>query len=674
MSAPNDTVRPQLFGNGTQYFLGINCAHDAAACIVSDDGIQVAVREERLNRKKHYEGFPKRAIRYCLDTLGVESFQQIAGATINQYPKMDCQFELMDMGYSGPIHINPSHHLLHAYYARYFAAGRNCLIVVADGSGYNYGEYKRNGSPMLGSSTADSDADEAETVFAVRDGCLILVHKRWGVWEASTPYFRFPSLGHSYGVASQHIFKSVSGWLYAGKVMGLAPYGSIEAGIPPMVSYTRGGFEFDLDWFRRLPQVDDNPEYWKDPNRCNIAARAQHDLETTLIAWLRDLAQSGATSIVCLTGGVAHNSVANGRLVAVGSFHEYLFPPAADDAGTAIGGALYGFEAALGRSPKAGFRTEFHGRSYSTEEVDRIVGRDSRVRVTDLETVESLVADAAGQLSNGRFIAVYDGGSEFSARALGHRSILCDPRLQTAKQYLNGLVKFREEFRPYAVMILDKCAEEYFELKVQSPYMMVVANIRDDKKEEIPAVCHVDGTCRIQTVGSDYEGIAAAILRAFHAKTGLPMLLNTSFNIRGEPIVETPDEALECFCTTGLDALYIYPYRIEKHPLSWDLSDPVFLTYVPVVSRNIVLESKRDGTNSGWSAFRYVLRSKTGHERLLTRNEYEVLSRINGRRSIAELTNSGKGRDRFLRTLKRLTEIGAVALAHASDTSYMAHR
>lgn len=667
MREPNEMGRLQSGGTGAPYFLGINCAHDAAACIVSDDGIQVAVREERLNRKKHYEGFPKRAIQYCLDALGCQSFQQIAGATINQYPKMDCQFELMDMGYSGPIHINPSHHLLHAYYARYFAGGRNCLIVVADGSGYNYGEYKRNGSPMLGNCSVDSDADEAETVFAVRDGCLILVHKRWGVWEASTPFFRFPSLGHAYGVASQHIFKSVSGWLYAGKVMGLAPYGDIEAGIPPMVSYTRGAFEFDLDWFRSLPQVDDNPEYWKDPNRRNIAARAQHDLEQALIAWLRDLAQLDGSFTLCLTGGVAHNSVANGKLISSGSFREHFFTPAADDAGTAVGGALYAFEAALGRSPKTGFRAEFHGRSYSTEEVDRTVRRDSRVRMTDFDSVDSFAADAAEQLSNGRFIAVFDGQSEFSARALGHRSILCDPRLRTAKQHLNSHIKFREEFRPYAVMVLDYCADEYFELRGQSPYMMVVANVRAERREQIPAVCHVDGTCRIQTVGADYDGLAALILRAFHEKTELPMLLNTSFNIRGEPIVETPDEALECLCTTGLDVLYMYPYRIEKHHISWDFSDPAFVACVPVVSRDLVLESKRNSNDFGWSTVRYVLRSKTNHERLLARSQYELLSRINGRRTVAELAHSDRGREEFLLTLKHLTEIGAVTLAHASN-------
>lgn len=646
-----------------RYFLGINSAHDAAACIVGDDGIVCAIREERLSRRKYHEGFPRSAIRYCLDAAGLSSLREISGATISQYPKMNTEFDLMDMGYDGPLYINPSHHLLHARYAQYFTGGRDCLIVVADGSGYSYAEHSRRHSPMLGDHVPDGDADEAETIFAVHDGRIDLVRKRWGVWKASTPYFRFPSLGHAYAVACQHIYGNVGGWQHAGKVMGLAPLGEINSDMPPMVTYSPTGFEFDLEWFRRLPVVDENPEYWKDPARRNIAARAQHDLEAGLLNWFRDLASHRTEPDVCLTGGVAHNSCANGKLVRQGDFRRYHFTPAADDAGISIGGALYAYETSHKCLPAGGYKNEFHGRRYNTSEIDGAIRSDSRVRAVTFDSHKAFAADAAASLATGSVVALFDGASEFSARALGHRSILCDPRGTDVKPYLNRNVKFREEFRPYAAMVLEACAREFFEIETPSPYMMMVADVQKRWLQNIPAVCHVDGTCRVQTVGDEYEGAALAILKEFHALTGMPMLLNTSFNIRGEPIVETPQEALECLCTTGLHALYMYPFRVEKLPLSWDMTDPDFLSYVPLIALDVKLECRRASRDHVWMEPHYVLSSKTGHGICLAKMEYDLLTTIDDNSTVGELGGRWSDRSELLALLRRLNEIGAIAFS-----------
>src|SRR5579871_457049 len=257
-----DATADPAQGHAGPYFLGINCAHDAAACIVGEAGILVAIREERLTRRKHQVGFPQRAIGYCLDALELNSMEAISGAAINQFPGMDCQFDLRAMGYRGPLYINPSHHLLHACYAQHFVRSRDGLIVVADGSGYHYAEYRRTGSPMLGGEEVDGDAHEAETVFESRDGALSLVHRHWGVWEGNVPYYRFPSLGHAYATAAQHIFRNIMGWVHAGKVMGLAPFGRLSEQIPSVMSYGDDGFAFDLEWARRLPPVAGRAEYW----------------------------------------------------------------------------------------------------------------------------------------------------------------------------------------------------------------------------------------------------------------------------------------------------------------------------------------------------------------------------------------------------------------------------
>lgn len=630
--------------------LGLNCAHDAAACIAGEQGILVAIREERLSRVKHHEGFPHRAIRYCLDAMKLDSIDALCAATINQYPKMDCEFALRDLGFTGTIYVNPSHHLLHAVYARHCDGMEDGLVVVVDGSGYSYGEYRRNGSPMLGPDPADDDADEAESVFMVCGGELKLVHKRWGIWESSTPYFRFPSLGHVYSVASQHIFGEVRGWIYAGKVMGLAPYGRLDSTIPRAVDEAR---RFDLGWAYRLPKLEHCEEYWADPARQDIAARVQDDLESALTAWFRNLSSTHRSPKVCLTGGVAHNSVANGKLARDGAFPIFGVTPAADDGGTALGGALYALERAQGFRPKIPYRGDFHGVRYPATEVLEQFGSDPRVRIGPFEDSSAMALDAAEQLAKGRFIAVFDGPSEFSARALGHRSILCDARGGRTKAHLNEYVKFREPFRPYAAMVLQEYVGDYFDPPITSPYMMVVVDIRAEKREAIPAVCHIDGTCRIQTIGADYDGVAAEILRAFHACTGMPLVLNTSLNVRGEPIVETLSEAVDCFLSTGLDVLYAPPYRIEKHPVSWDADDPVFRGYAPAVSGGLTVERSAPSHDGRWAAPRFGLRSRTGHVRPLTSESYALLIAVDGHRTVGELLHLDPNALAILRALHR---------------------
>jgi carbamoyltransferase len=648
-----------------RFFLGVNCAHDAAACIVSEAGIHVAIREERLTRHKHHEGFPRSAIEYCLAAVGLDSLDEIAGATINQYPKMDCQFDLRDMGYQGPLHTNASHHMLHAYYAHYFM-GQDGLIVVADGSGYHFAEYKRTESKFLGDLAPDGDADEAHAVFEVRNGRLELLQRRWGVWSASTPHFRFPSLGHFYAAAAQYIFGNVRSWVYAGKVMGLAPFGKNPSGLPSAMAYENGEFQFDLEWVRRLPKVEDRSDYWNDPLRQDIAGRIQLDLEDALVGWLGDLSRDYGASALCLTGGVAHNSVANGKVARSGNYSKCYFTPAADDSGTAIGGALYAFEHHFQRLPASAYASDFHGRSYGQSEIEAAIGKDNRLVLTQFADVNEFASDAASSLEKGAIVALYDGASEFGARSLGHRSIFCDPRLKDGRERLNRKVKFREPYRPYAVIVLEERAEDFFDITGLSPYMMMVAEIKPQFRDLIPAACHVDGTCRLQTVGSDYVGRASLILKAFSTLANIPMLLNTSLNIRGEPIVESPAEAIECMCTSGIDALYIYPYKIEKHHLSWDLDDLEMINLIPKVGAGFRLNSNQSEFMGGWNDCTHSIRYRTGREVILSTLEFEILKATDGNTSVGTLLRGAVEPRELMATMQRLVEMGVIAFAKGS--------
>lgn len=634
----------------TDYYLGLNCAHDAAACLVSADGVRVAVREERLVRRKYVAGFPERAVAHCLRAAGLSHIRDVAGVVINQYPQRDHDRAVRALGYRGDIVVNPSHHLLHAHYAHYVTGGADAAIAVVDGSGYSYGEYLRRGSAEIGTQDVPYDHDEADSVYVAAGGHLRAVHRRWGEWRSVEPYFRFPSLGHMYAVATQYIFQSAASWVHAGKVMGLAPYGDAARFDFPLVRFADGRFAFDLDWVYRLPEQGPiRPDYWTDLVKTAVAAKVQNELEVALLAYLRWVRQTTGCDTLCLTGGVALNSVANGKLLAERVFSRVFLTPAADDAGTAIGAALYGLWKRTGRLPAKPYRTDFHGPAYPDSEVASVVEADPRVAAERFDSVEAFAADAARELAAGAAIGLFDGGSEFGPRALGHRSILCDPRGADTKDRLNARVKFREAYRPYAAAVLAAHAADYFACHAPDPFMMTVADVLPHRREEIPAVTHVDGTCRIQTIHDDYDGGLRPVLEAFHRATGLPLLLNTSLNIRGEPIVETPQEAVNCLCSTGLDFLYAYPFKLVKHIKDvprvavWKTlvrESPgwsEFQSLVPMVNPDMVLEVEQRTESFGWELARATIRSRTGNRFNLNSSLYWVLTAINGRDTVGDI-------------------------------------
>lgn len=651
--------------------LGLNTAHDAAACLLVGGRLVTAVGEERLSRVKHHEGFPFLAVDYCLREADLASLDDVDVVVVNEYVQTDFEAMLRRRGYEGDLLVNPSHHLLHAYYACLASGFDEPAVLVVDGAGYNYGEYVRRGSPLLGEPPPFSEMEEAESSYVATPSGLELVFKRWGLWDATMPTYRFPSLGHLFSSASQYIFGHMH---HAGKTMGLSAYGDPGALPLPMVELTDTGVDVRTDWILDLPPRSTTPA-GDDPVCRDLAARVQSELERAMLHLCRLLHDATGRPRLCLSGGVALNSVTNGRILRETPFRELFITPAAGDSGVAIGAALYGQHVRSGQMPVWTTQHDYLGRNYADDDVDKAL-----VEVSDQVQARRTgngVAEVADDLAAGRVVAWFEGGSEFGPRALGHRSILCDPRDPGMKDHLNALVKYREAFRPYAASVLTEHVPTFFDIPVADPYMLVVATVREGRRGDIPSVVHADGTCRVQAVSPAHEGSLRPLLEAFHRRTGMPMLLNTSFNIRGEPIVETPAEALECFLSSNLEVLYLQGMRVTK--AVDDLDEPLGLQRtVPRVNAGVRVEVVHEPSGSGWRAKHYVV-TRVGRHIPTSPGVCAVLTAVDGARTIAELSHqpgvAALGHETVLEVVKDLRRMGVLsfALAHHAGSAAPIH-
>jgi carbamoyltransferase len=302
-------------------------------------------------------------------------------------------------------------------------------------------------------------------------------------------------------------------------------------------------------------------KHWED-----LAWRVQDDTEKVLLArakWLRE--KTGAKNL-CMAGGVALNCVANGRIAREAGFENVWIQPAAGDDGTAIGCAYYGHLAIHKQPRRYVMEHAFTGVSYGDERVRADMGKPMvRIQATS-RTSDDICAETAQLLAQAHVIGWFQGRSEFGPRALGNRSILADPRTAEMKTKLNKQVKHRQAFRPFAPVVLAERAHEIFADHRDSPFMLLAEAVRPEWRERIPAVVHVDGTARVQTIREDQNAPLYRLIKAFDALTGVPVLLNTSFNVKGEPIVETPADAIHCFLTTGIDYLILHDMVMKKKP------------------------------------------------------------------------------------------------------------
>ncbi|HUP00804.1 MAG TPA: carbamoyltransferase [Gemmatimonadota bacterium] len=577
--------------------LGISCwYHDAAACLVRDGEVIAAAQEERFTRQKHDPRFPRHAIDYCLGAGRIESrdldvvafydkpflkFERLLETYTSYAPAGLSSFlEAMplwlkqklwipdilsrELDFDGTI-VFPEHHHSHAASAFYPSPFESAAFITTDGVG-----------------------EWATTSFGVGRGQRLSIRG-----EIQFPH----SLGLLYSAFTYFCGFRVNSGEY--KLMGLAPYGRpryVEAIRDRLIDLREdGSFRLNMEYFtypaglrmtgRRFARLFGGPPRAPEgpltEREMDLACSIQTVTEEAMLNMGRHVHRETCERHLCLAGGVALNCVANGRLLREGPFERLWIQPAAGDAGGALGAALVAWHEWAGapRRPALGdaMAGGFLGPSFPDEDVAAFLDRErvpyERVGYDDLPgRVAELLAD-------GRIVGWFQGRMEFGPRALGARSILADPRGRDVQRTVNLKIKFRESFRPFAPSVRVERARDYFDLDVPSPYMLLVAPVRGASIEGegldrlrhvdsvVPAVTHVDGSARVQTVHEETNPLYYRLLLAFEALTGCGVLVNTSFNVRGEPIVCTPEDAYRCFRRTHIDALAIGPCLIRKDDL-----------------------------------------------------------------------------------------------------------
>jgi carbamoyltransferase len=544
------------------WILGISAGfHNGSVCLLHGDEIVVAIQEERLTRQKRsriHAGRRCLAIPYCLEFAGItpRDLSLVVSCPI----LVPWEVEEQDLGLNPILRVHANgiptltipHHLGHAVGAFATSGFTESAVLVVDGSGSLLHDLPEDelrvvrrpveeGAEHISSYRMTADAITPLAKHAGRFH-YVLDLRRGGMPP-------FASLGHMFSSAALQIFDN---YLEAGKVMGLAPYGRPVLPVEDFYTIVDGGFEFS----DRVPGRFRHDERWpaRQEEYQDLAASVQVALEGALLHLVGDLHAQGGSGHLCYAGGVALNSVANERILRESPFADVFIMPAAEDSGPSIGAAYYGLWQLTGKLGGRRQVADALGRPYSPSEVERAIARTPAVRSVPCDDV---LDEAARLLADGKILGWFEGGSELGPRALGQRSILCDPRREDGKEVLNARVKHREAFRPFAPAILEEEARHWFEMNgspsTAGNFMLRVSKFLDARQAEIPAVVHVDGTGRLQTVSEQATPRFHRLLRRFHELTGVPILLNTSFNVMGEPIVETPEEALWDLLYTGLD-------------------------------------------------------------------------------------------------------------------------
>lgn len=541
------------------WVLGISASHNGSVCLLRGDEIVVAIQEERLSRfKRHriYGSGPSLATAYCLNYAGIDPSELdlvvlcVQGRLRDEKHDINRDTFLNVCGNNTPVLTIP-HHYGHAVSVFATSGFAESAILIVDGAGSPITDFTGAEKGILnGHST---DAWETISLYYGSGTDVIPLEKHVvdrGAWLV--PYDSempgFGSLGGMFSAAAQQIFGESS---EAGKVMGLAAYGKPEFPSSNFFEIERGRFCFKQTVplrFRHERRWPDSAQEYE-----TLAASVQAALETALLYLVQHLRELGHSNNLCYAGGVALNSVANERIIRESGYENVYIIPAAEDSGAAIGAAYHGLWHLTGHNSRTRLPHDALGRSYTSADLAAALG--NRNNVTTVEST-NVIADAVDLLCDGNIIGWFDGGSELGPRALGQRSILCDPRRPDGKEILNRRVKMREAFRPFAPAVTLAEAPSWFEFggtTPESPFMLRVCEVNAERKDEVPAIVHADGTGRLQTLTPEANGRFYELVKRFHERSGVPMLLNTSFNRMGQPIVETPTDAIECLLNTGLD-------------------------------------------------------------------------------------------------------------------------
>lgn len=553
-----------------QYVLGRVYSHDSSAALLRDGQPVVAVQQERLSRRKHDGSISSinldGCIRYCLDAEGIDLSD--VDLVVENSPTIPyCRDRLSVLGLSAPrlldnypqdrIHF-VSHHLAHAYLAFGTSPFEECACLVVDGQGNLAEDLSEKILPgVIWGTAAEGPLIERQSVYTFSGTSCAAVRKDMSPIHKS--FTRTGGIGHLYETVSSYAFRSRHD---AGKLMGLAPFGT------PNETMIRTGsdaaLDFPRDWVSRQryrPHPDRTEFTERFQEYADLAASAQESLEQAILElarWLRD--HTGQRRLV-YSGGVALNCSANRAIERSGLFDELFVTPPSSDAGISLGAAYYGALHILGRPHEPVLYSDYLGREYHEADHEAALALVSDADIV-VRCPASITRAVAERLAADQIGGWFQGRSEFGPRALGNRSILAHPGTVDTRDRLNRDIKRREMFRPFGPSVLSEHAGTFFE-GGHSPYMLSTSLVRTTHADKLRAVTHVDGSARIQCVEKVLNPLYHQLISDFHQLTGLPVVLNTSFNGPGEPIVETPSDAVRTFMSLGLDFLALGPYLLE---------------------------------------------------------------------------------------------------------------
>lgn len=548
--------------------LGVNPGHNGSIALISDGELVYYIEEERLSRQK-YDGNPFRAILDVLSKWKIDCV--VVGGTTAEIPRLpwtgEDPYTALVRKHNNPkvesITLGQEHHLGHAACAFYNSGFDKAIAIIVDGAGSLH-------------QTAEFSGYETESI-----------------WECSYPNdftLKYRSYGNNFGytfdngldhfdgaVTITKAYEAVSqylrfGFIEAGKTMGLAPYGKEDKNIPELFVAGRGSKDIFMPSYpagayidqNRVPYLkldrDEEDDWHKDPSKLtdaekNLAWKIQHDTQKMVGDLIEEQLEKSDTKNVVIAGGYGLNCVANYYLRKRFPDINLYCEPISNDGGTAIGIAKYvwyskNLEDVTIRSQK----TLYHGPEYTTEQIQETLDKHS----DKISVEKTTYAEVAKLIADRNIVALFQGRSEAGPRALGNRSILYDPTDPNGKDFVNT-VKGREWFRPFAASALKEHSSEWFDLAGmdESPFMMYAVNIHSDKVDKIPCVSHVDGTCRIQTVSKEQNLHYHSVISEFHKLTGVPLVFNTSFNLAGDPLVETIEDALNTLYKSDMKYLYL---------------------------------------------------------------------------------------------------------------------
>lgn len=572
------------------HILGLNAYHgDASASLFTDGRLACAMEEERFSRLKHQAGFPTLAVQRSLAYAGV-SAADLDHIAISRDNNAHLHKKLMFALAKGPSFAMLRDRLTNASKIRDVKSSVADLAGVPESSLKAEVHRVEHHHAHMASAFFVSPFENAALLSI--DGFGDFVSTMWGRGHGSRieveDWVEFPhSMGLLYTAITQYLGFGKYGDEF--KVMGLAPYGEPEYvdAVRRLVKPTKNGFELDLSYFVHhsegvnmtwdagSPTIGDvfSPklEQLLGPRRQNgeplaqkhqnIAASLQAVLEDIVLGMLRQLAARTGLTDLCMAGGVALNCTMNGKILAETPFKRVYIQPAAYDGGTSLGAALYVKHHIHGAPRDFVMDHTYWGLEYTPEQCRTAL--DARgLRYQELED-EPLVDAAADLITQGNIVGWYQGRFEWGPRALGNRSIVCDPRSDRMKDVLNSRIKHRESFRPFAPSVLEERAGDWFEMSEASPFMLMTCQVRKEQQARVPAITHVDGTARQQTVSRRTNPKYWGLIHAFEKKTGVPIVVNTSFN-ENEPVVNTPEEAIDCYLRNDMDVLVLGRYLVEK--------------------------------------------------------------------------------------------------------------